>query len=228
MDNNLSYMEILPDLRIKGTAGNPIINGRTAVESGELYYQKKTFSITKGVIDFNNPYQTEASVDIAAEADIRNWKVLLDVSGTPEALDFKLSSTPYLEHSDIISLIIFGRTSSEMVQGEGGSNTSASQMLLQFMAGALNEDIQNATGFDIFETEVQSSENSDGGTDVKVTMGENLSKRMTVLYSVENTEGEVVQKATAEYKLLENLLFSSFQDNQNAFGGALKYKLEFW
>ena len=227
VDNNLSYMEILPDLKVTGTAHNPIINGRTQVQSGEVFYQKKTFTIQKGIIDFLNPYKTEATIDINADTQIRDWKVGLDVSGTPDDLEFKLDATPYLDHADILSLIIFGRTSTEMAKGEGGSDLSASQMLFQFVASSLNKDIQNVTGLDVFKAEVQTPESGNGTPGVKVTVGEELSKRMTVLYSVETTEGELIQQAIAEYKLLENLLFSSFQDNQNAFGGQLKYKLEF-
>ena len=54
-----------------------------------------------------------------------------------------------------------------------------------------------------------------------------LSRRMSVKYSVESRDGEMVGRTSAEYKILENLLMSGFQDNTGTFGGELKFRMEF-
>ena len=227
VDNNISHMEILPDLRVKGTAANPIINGRTSVKSGQVEFRKRIFVIKKGVIDFLNPYKTEPTIDIKGESQIRDWLVGLDISGTPDQLAFKLSSDPPLEDGDILSLLVLGKTSGEMIEGEGGSNQSAAQMLSQVMASRLNEDIKKNTGLDIFEAEVQSQNGNGNGSEVKVTLGKELTKRMTLKYSAQTENGEVVQQTIAEYKAIGNILLNVFQGNQGNYGGTVKYRLEF-
>jgi len=227
VDNNIARMDIVPSLNIRGTLNHPVINGRMAVQSGEVMYQKKTFAIEKGIIDFINPYETEPTVDIRAGNQIRNWRGFLNISGKPDQLEFKLSSEPVLDDADILSLLVLGKTSEELRKGEGGSNLSAAQMLSQFMASTFNEDVKNVTGLDIFEAESSEQENKNRSNGVKVTLGKELTKRITVKYSVQNENGEIVQQAIAEYKLLEEVLLSIFQGNKGAFGGSAKYRLEF-
>ena len=58
-------------------------------------------------------------------------------------------------------------------------------------------------------------------------MGEELSKRIVVKYDVESKNGEIIQRAITEYRLLQNLSVSGFQDNRGIFGGQLKFRMEF-
>ena len=50
---------------------------------------------------------------------------------------------------------------------------------------------------------------------------------MTVKYAVSSKDGEIIQRAITEYKLLENILVSGFQDNQGIFGTELVFRVEF-
>lgn len=224
VDNDLAYMEIDPDLHVKGTLDNPLVAGRAEIRNGSVNYQKRTFDITKGVIDFINPYKIEPTLDISANAEIRKWQVVLSISGTPDALNVNFSSKPTLDDNDILSLILLGRTSSEMISGEGGTTAAPGQMVADIVSNTVGDDIKKATGLDILEVEMDDEE---GGADVKVTMGKELSRRMSVKYSVESRDGEMVGRTSAEYKILENLLMSGFQDNAGTFGGELKFRLEF-
>ena len=63
--------------------------------------------------------------------------------------------------------------------------------------------------------------------EIKVTVGKELSRRLTVKYGVENKSGIVVQQSTAIYKLMENLSINGFQDTGGDFGGEMRYRLEF-
>ena len=227
VDNNLAMMDIVPDLKITGTAKNPIINGRADITEGTVTYRKKEFKIKKGVVDFLNPYKIEPTLDIQSEVQIRDWLVNLGITGPPDELAFKLSSDPPLDDGDILSLLLIGRTSTEMIAGEGGSNQSAQQLLTQALADALDEDIKTATGLDIVEAQVTGTSGNGNGSDVKVTLGKELSKRLTVKYTMETKKGEMTQGTIAEYKFLEDILVSGFQDNRGSFGGSIKYRLEF-
>ena len=224
VQNNLADLEIDPDIRIIGDLNRPIIGGRALVKSGTITFQKKTFEVKKGVIDFVNPYRTEAVIDIQSEAIIRSWTITLAVKGTPDNLDLKLSSVPAESDSDILSLILFGRTGKELVAGEGGSKRSNAQLMAGMIADTLGEDIKKNTGVDILQLETGDGQDTTG---TKVTVGKHLSDRMTVKYAVESKDGTIVQRAITEYKLLERILLSGFQDNQGVFGGELMFRVEF-
>jgi translocation and assembly module TamB len=83
VDNNLARMEIVPDLKFTGTVGRPVVSGRAAVSEGEIIFRRKTFTVTRGVVDFINPYKIEPYLDLSAEANIRQWEVTLSLSGPP-------------------------------------------------------------------------------------------------------------------------------------------------
>ncbi len=228
VDNNLAYLEVQPDLTLDGTLARIVVNGRADIRSGTVTYQGKNFEVTRGIIDFVNPYEIEPTLDIAAQVAVREWTIRLAVTGTPENLNIKMSSRPPLEDNDILSLLLFGSTSEELIQGEGGTSQAPARMVADIVQRTVGEDIKAATGLDILEVNVNGSgdgDDAEGG--VEVTVGKELSRRMAVKYSVESKDGEMVRKTTAEYKLLENLLMSGFQDSKGTFGGELQYRLEF-
>ena len=224
VDNNLAQLNILPDFKIAGTLNQPVMTGRAEVESGTIQYRKKTFTVNKGVVDFINPYRIEPQLDISSKAQIRGWAITLDISGTPDALKFKLSSVPEEQDADLLSLLLFGKTTAELIENEGGTKRPAAQMLAELIGSTFGEDIKKTTGLDIFEVDTQGQDDTDR---IKVTVGKALSERMTVKYETESKSGEMLQRAIAEYKLMENILLSGFQDSKGFFGGEFKFRLEF-
>jgi hypothetical protein len=99
-------------------------------------------------------------------------------------------------------------------------------MLAEVIASRYGEDFKTATGLDILETEILGEEGQET-SDLKVTVGKKLSKRMIVKYAVKSKDGEMIQKAIAEYKFIENILVNGFQDSNGIFGGELQFRLEF-
>lgn len=226
VDNNMAILRIRPDLRIRGTPNRPLISGRAQVTDGVITFYNTEFTVRKGIIDFINPYKIEPLIDIAAKSQVRHWTINLAVTGPPDDLSVQLSSSPAEEHGDIVSLLVVGKTTRELAGGEGGA-TSPQQLLANLLAEQLRKNLQAGTGLDIVELEYTTNGESDTGDDIRVTVGKEISRRLTLLYGVEQRSGLVVQKSTAIYKLLENLSVNAFQDTEGAFGGEMRYRLEF-
>jgi translocation and assembly module TamB len=231
VDNNMALLSLKPALRIQGGLNQPRVSGRAEIEEGTISYQNTEFDVKKGVVDFINPYRMEPTIDVAAVSDVRKWTITLHISGTPDNLNFKLSSDPPEEDADILSLLALGKTTRELVQGDGGGSRSPKELLAGIVSNKFQEDIKKSTGLDV-ELDYRESENGTNGEEdaedeIRVTVGKELSRRVTVKYGVERRGGETVQKATTEYKLLENLLMSAFQDTEGDFGGELRFRLEF-
>lgn len=225
VDNNVALLSLKPELRIQGNLNQPLVSGRAEATDGTVFFQNTEFDVKKGVVDFVNPYKIEPTIDVQATSQVRSWSISLNISGTPENLNFKLSSNPPEEDADILSLLAIGKTTRELVGGGGGSSQSPKELLAGIVADRLQKDVKKSTGLDIVELGYKEGES--GGDEIRVTVGKELSRRITVKYGMERRSGELVQKATTEYKLLENLLMSAFQDTEGDFGGELRYRLEF-
>jgi autotransporter translocation and assembly factor TamB len=227
IQNNLADLELKPDLHLGGSLNNPVIDGRAKVQSGSMYFQKKTFEVQKGVIDFVNPYKTEAEIDIVGETQVRSWKIILGLKGSPDDLLLTLTSVPEESNSDILSLLLFGKTGHELASGQGSGKRSTSQIMTEMLADAFSSDLKETAGVDILELESTDGQDSESAGGLKVTLGKHLSQRMTVKYSVETKDGESIQRAISEYKFLEHILASGFQDTQGVYGGELVFRIEF-
>ena len=227
VDNNIALLTIKPDLNIHGTVNRPLISGRAEVESGTVYFQRNEFNVKKGVFDFINPYKIEPTIDIQSDIDIREWTVFLKISGTPDTLRFEMTSDPPEREEDILSLLISGKTTQELIAGEGGSSLSPRQMLADVLAETVQKDIKDATGLDVVALEYNEAKDAESSDEVKVTVGKELSRRVTVKYGMQTKNAQVIQKVITEYKFLEKLLMNAFQDTEGHYGGGIQFRLEF-
>jgi len=60
-----------------------------------------------------------------------------------------------------------------------------------------------------------------------VTVGKQVTRRLTVKYALESNNQQMVQRAISEYRLLEHILASGFQDTAGQYGGELLFRIEF-
>ena len=227
VDNNLAFLTVDPDLHVGGTLSNLVISGRAEIESGTVTYMNRAFTVRRGVVDFLNPHKIEPEFDIVSDGSVRNWAIVLTISGTPDDLLFQLDSEPPEEEEDILSLLLIGRTPRELIEEEGGASQSAAQILAQLLTLALGDDIKRRTGLDVFETETQVPGDEESLDRIKVTLGKDITERIAVKYSVESVSSKMIQQATAEYKFLQNIILRGYQNNLGVSGGAVQYRLEF-
>jgi translocation and assembly module TamB len=222
VDNNLVFILVEPNVNISGTATNPVITGRAKIIEGTIMYQKKEFQIEKGIIDFVDPYKIDPDINLAAKTEIRNWTIHLKVSGKKDNLKFQLFSNPKETHEDILSLLIVGKTTKELGKGGGGSYTN---ILTDKASNIIGESVEESTPLDSFK--VGYDDSGSQSSNVSVSLGKKLSKRMEVKYLMETVDEETVHTNAAEYKILENVMLKAFNDSKGDFGTEVTFKLEF-
>jgi autotransporter translocation and assembly factor TamB len=227
VENNIAVLDLNPDLKITGTLQKPVVNGRVAVTDGVVTFQNNDFTVTKGVIDFLDPHRTRAEVDIRATTKVRDWDITLNLEGDPDNLQLTLTSEPAEEPADILSLLIVGRTSRELTQESTNVTVSPSGMMAELLTTTYGQDIKKATTLDILEFSGSDFSTASGGERMKLTVGKELSRRMTVKYEMETRNTETIQRAVAEYKILENLLLNGYQGTDGTFGTDVIYRYEF-
>jgi len=227
VDNNVARLVVVQDLRAGGTWNDPLLFGRVTVQSGTVTYRDRTFTVDRGILDFTSPDRVDPRLDFQSRARVRDWVILLDVTGTLDSLKFILSSTPSEEDQDILALLLFGKTTRELAGGTGGGSASPEQMLAGLVASTLSGQVRELTGLDVFEIKAGAGENGEIGSNIQVTLGKKITRRFGVEYNVGSEDGEVVQEAVGEYKLLEGLLLRGFQNSRGAYGGEIQLRFEF-
>ena len=225
VDNNLTRMGVLTELRVGGMLENPVLRGRMTIDEGVIYYFKKNFIVDQGIIDFINPYQTEPTLDLIARTEVRGWKIFLNISGPPDNLVCVPSSNPAENDEDILSLLVTGKTVRELRNNENSQARTPEQMLAELVASKFDKDIKRKTGLDIFE--VESGNDGSSSDRLSLTVGKELSRRLILKYKVSNTDQGINQTTMAEYKFLEHILLTGFQDSIGDYGGEMHLRLEF-
>ena len=103
--NSIINLDANAAFGLQGSAASPAVVGRADLVEGELYVGAHRFEIVSGRAEFIDPRSIEPVFDVAAEANIRNYRVRLTASGTAEAIEANLSSEPPLRETDILQLL---------------------------------------------------------------------------------------------------------------------------
>ena len=225
VDNNIAHLEIQPDLVLSGTWEDPVITGMAKVSGGTITYQRRVFEVEKGIVNFNNPYEIEPEIDMAGSVQISRWRISLTMSGTPERLVVELSSTPWEGDADILSLLLFGKTTYEMRGANNTSVESTEALLAQVMASSFGADVKKNTGLDYLEVETNTGEAGSDSDSIRVTMGKDLTERLTAKYTIGSGSSGYYQRTATEYKLIEHILLSGFQDIEGNYGGEIIFRV---
>jgi translocation and assembly module TamB len=130
------------NLRVGGTAANPVVIGRTDLTSGELFYRNVRYQLQRGIITFDNPAETEPNLDVSVTTTIEQYNLTLALHGPFDKLTTSYSSDPPLATADVISLIANGQTTSEA----SAAGTSTDSIIASQVAGQVTGGIQHLAG----------------------------------------------------------------------------------
>jgi hypothetical protein len=226
MDNNAGFLELKPDLQIKGDITTPLISGRAVIrKDGFIVFQKKTFTISKGVLDFEPVYGMLPSADVEAHTEVGNHKIFLSVTENLANPKFTLTSQPSESDADILSILIFGRKTSEL--SGGGEPVSKEKMIADWLSSTYSQDVAKKTGLDYIDVSVPDNFSSSAPAGYGLTVGKKIADRLILKYSLVNDGSVMIQKGIADYQMFENIIFSGFQSTDGNFGAETQYRLEF-
>jgi outer membrane protein assembly factor BamA/autotransporter translocation and assembly factor TamB len=151
IDNNLARLGVRADLRAVGTVSRPSLTGRAALgEGGVLVFNGTRYRLSgEGSIDFANPARIEPDLDLAAVARVQGNEITLALKGTPATLEATLDSdNKSLSQSDLVSLLLIGRTTSGTEGAAAGSDE-----LVGLLAGGFLDAAGRAIGLDTARVE---------------------------------------------------------------------------
>jgi translocation and assembly module TamB len=144
------------DLNVRKVAGGPVtIVGTVNTVRGTYTFQGRQFEIARnGTLRFTGDAELNPIIDVTATRKIPDTGVEARVrlTGSLKTPGLALSSTPPLEESDILALIVFNRQINELGTGERASlAATAGGIATGFIATPLGESIGRALDLDLFE-----------------------------------------------------------------------------
>jgi translocation and assembly module TamB len=214
IDNNLATLTARADLVLQGTTQAPVVTGHAEIESGQLYFQGRTYVIQRGTLDFVNPRKLDPLFDIEADTQIRSYRVTLRATGTLERVTPTLTSDPPLSSLQILALLA-GQDESEVAnltqtQARASQAQLAAAGAATLAAGRLSESVglereaERLFGLNRFSIDPSLLRGAGSTPTARVTVGKRLSPDLNVLYS-QDLRGTEERILAVEYNFSDRL-----------------------
>ena len=184
VDNNYGAGTIAADARLGGTVGRPAVTGRLTVgDGGRVFLGGNAFEIETGTVDFVDPDGIVPEIDVRALTQVGNEEITIPdtFAGTAETLTTTMQSSGGKAESDIVSLLLTGRTLDQVGSAPGAV---ARDQVLGLVSGEVLGVAGRSVGLDTVRLERGISlvaGDTDPGT--RVTVGKNLSPQVELVAS---------------------------------------------
>ena len=231
IENDLARVETRLDLDISGTFGEPAMTGHVEVSDGSLNFQGNRYRITRGNVDFVDPVSIEPLIDVQAETELRDYRVILAINGRGDDVRLNIRSDPPLPQLEIVSLMTGGRTREEFADGTDASGLPTSEQL--FTGGAatiLTDLLQARVGsrfglLDRFRID-PFHVGAENRPVARITVSEQITRDLTITYSqdLSSSRQQIIQ---IEYFLNNDTSFIASRDETGAVGLDVKLRKRF-
>ena len=183
------------DLRVGGTAANPVITGRTDLTAGELFYRNVRYQLERGVITFADPNQTSPVLNVSVSTIVEQYNLTLNLRGPFDKLTTAYVSDPPLATADIINLIARGKTTQE----SAASSQSTDSMIASQAASQFSSSVQKLAGISSLQIDPLLGGNNQNPS-ARVAIQQRVTKNFLFTFSTDVSQpgSEMVQ---GDYKL---------------------------
>lgn len=240
IDNNLANIRMKAELGIIGTPAKPIPSGPVSIEEGYFIYLDRRFKVEEGKLFFSDPLKMNPEIILHAKTQIttyqrtvaEKYEVHIKIEGDLENPVPYLYSEPPLDKSDIIALLTFGKTRSQLAGGsenQGGIKNvlveRASRLTSNRISGYISDKVGSMFGFDEFTVEgnLFRLDNSWGP---RLVASRRISRRVQLTYST--TVGHLNdQGVRLGYHLTSRISIQGETDQAGRSGIDFRYGLKF-
>jgi translocation and assembly module TamB len=153
-------------LKLSGTADKPVLNGKLNLVRGQITALGKTFKLDEGSVEFLGTESIDPDLNIVARRETDDLDVTITVSGPLSNPGLAFSSVPELPDDEIISQVLFGKTTSQLSAVEA-AQLAASVAELTGQGGGVSGilgRVRTTLGIDVLRLE--SGETDDASPDV--------------------------------------------------------------
>jgi len=216
------------NLRVIGTATDPIIVGRVNLTGGDVIALGNRYTVQGGTIAFVNSVETEPVVNLQVNTTIQQYNIALHFRGPLDRLQTNYTSDPSLSQADIIHLVAFGSTEEAANAAPAQSTTlGAESLIASQVSSQVTGRLQKALGISQISLDPQlgaTSGNQQQGA--RLTVRQRVTSKLFVTFStdVTTTQFSAVQM---QYQFNKKWSVSGVRDENGGFGLDGRYHKDF-
>jgi len=217
------------NLRVVGTAADPVILGRTNLTGGEFFLANNRYEVSHGTIDFLNPVRTEPVLNLQVRTKIDEYNITLGLTGPIDRLLTTYTSDPALPPVDIINLIARGKTLAAEQANPSPSPTSAlgaQSLLASGISSQVSTRIAKLAGVSQLQIDPGLGTENGQNPGARVAIQQRVTSNLLVTFATDitSTQRQAIQ---IEYKLNPKWSVSGTRNQNGGFGVDGKYRKDF-
>jgi translocation and assembly module TamB len=210
------------NLRIRGTAAEPAVIGRVNITSGELFFRGNRYLLESSTLDFVDPYRIEPRVNLAVSTKVQDYNIRMLFRGTTDQLRTTYSSEPTLPPSDIINLLVFGKTTEAQAANPTTGVMGAESMIASGVSNKVTSPIEKIAGISQLSVDpVLGGNQQDPGA--RVTIQQRVTGNLFVTLATDSTSTQR-QQIKIEYQATPRVGVSGVRDQNGGFAVDIRIK----
>jgi hypothetical protein len=232
IDNELTRVRAGMNLTLRGTIAEPYVTGRVTASEGSIFFRGNRFDIVTGAVDFLDRNRINPILNVRAEADVRSYRVRLDIVGDLEHLHshgLTVSSDPPLSQVDILALLIMGKSGDTGTTGVENprrqaemTGLSAASILAEEMTGEVGRRVERIFGLSTFRVDPFLAGATSDPT-ARLTISQRLAGNVQITFS-RNLSTSQEQIVVIEYDVNSNLSIIATRDENGKYGIDFRFR----
>ncbi len=215
------------NLRVIGTANDPVIVGRTNLTGGDLIFLGNRYLIQGGTVAFVSSIETQPVVNLQVTTTIQQYNIAMRFQGPLDRLRTNYTSDPSLPPADIIHLLAFGKTQ-EAANAAPAQSTAlgAEGLVASQVTGQVTSRITKVAGISQLSVDPQLGGTGNQQPGARVTVQQRVTSKLFITFStdVTTTQNTAVQM---QYEINRKWSVSGVRDQNGGFGLDGRYHKEF-
>jgi translocation and assembly module TamB len=226
-----AQLEIDGDVRLRGTWDRPILLGHIHLLGGQMAFRGNNFTLTRGDINFANPFQIDPELNVEATSVISQYQVTINFSGRTSKLTLSYRSDPPLPDADIVALLAIGSPGEESAlrsPSSASQNYGATALLSEAISSGLGGRIEHLFGISHFRVDpFLSGTATESNAAARVTIEQQVTPALTVIYSTNAATSNQYQLIQVEYAVKRDLSVIFLRDINGTYAFAVKFVKHF-
>ncbi len=205
------------NLRLRGTAADPVVLGRVNLNSGDIILNGNRFVLSGGTIQFVNTSQTQPVVNVSLTTSIQQYNIDLRFQGPVDKMRTQYSSDPALPAADIIHLLAFGQTTEASNAAATPANQAAESLVASQVSSQLTSRVSKIAGISQLSINpVLAGSSSQGPPGANITIQQRVTGNLFVTFStnVASTQSQTIQ---GQYQVSPRVALSATRDPNGGF-----------
>jgi autotransporter translocation and assembly factor TamB len=195
-------VEMAGDLRLIQKGGAPTVAGELRAVRGRLVFLGRQFAVERGDAVFYGGDEIDPSLDLVLATTVEDRIIRVLFQGTATKPELSLTSEPELTEGDIMSLLVFGRTTDELDNDQVDLlGSRAKDIAAAFGTSKLETKLAQQLGVDM----VRIGKESGNGGGSSLIIGKYISPRVLLKYE------QVLEERTRFFVNLEYFLTRHFK-----------------